>query len=96
MVEKSKNWGVLLSLFFFFFLLRGELVQVVMAAAGEVGLQNFPKQIPFQQAVGHGQKLLYNLVEILRKVRKPKINDDAFNIQAFAWPKSMFPKHFCL
>lgn len=56
----------------------------MMAAAGEVGLKNFPKQIPFQQAVGHGQKLLYNLVEILRKVRKPKINDDAFNIQAFA------------
>lgn len=46
-----------------------------MAAAGEVGLQNFPKQIPFQQAVGHGQKLLDNLVEILERVRKPKIND---------------------
>lgn len=30
-----------------------ELVQVVMAATAEMALQNFPKQIPFQQAVGH-------------------------------------------
>ena len=53
----------------------GELVQVVVVAAGEVGLQNFPKQIPFQEAVGHGQKLPDNLVEILGRVRTPKINN---------------------
>ena len=68
-----------------FFSLCRELVQVVMAAAGEVGLQNFPKQIPLQQAVGHGQELLDNLVEILEGVRKPKIND--FLTTRFAWPK---------
>lgn len=45
-----------------------------MAAAGEVGLQDFTKQIPFQQAVGHGQKLLDNLVKILEKVGDPKIS----------------------
>lgn len=68
-----------------------------MAAAGEVGLQNFPKQIPFQQAVGHGQKLLDNLMEILGKVKKPKINHDAFNynlklscnMRGFARPKAV-------
>lgn len=37
----------------FFFSVCRELVQAVMAAAGEMALQNFPKQIPFQQAVGH-------------------------------------------
>lgn len=46
-----------------------------MAAVGEVSLQNFPKQIPFQQTVGHGQKLLDNLMEILESVRKNKINN---------------------
>lgn len=55
-----------------------------MAAAGEVGLQNFPKQIPLQQAVGHVQELLDNLVEILEGVRKPKIND--FLTTRFEWP----------
>lgn len=46
-----------------------------MAAAAEVGLQDFPKQIPFQQAVGHGQKLLDHFVEILGRVGKTKINN---------------------
>lgn len=49
-----------------------------MTAAGEVSLQNFRKQIPFQQAVGHGQKLLDNLVEILENVRKSKVNNNSF------------------
>lgn len=40
-----------------------------MAAAGEVGLQNLPEQIPFQQVVGHGQQLLDHLVEILMRGR---------------------------
>lgn len=46
-----------------------ELVQIIMATVREVGLQNFPKQTSFQQVVGHGQKLLDNLVEILREIR---------------------------
>ena len=50
----------------------GELVQVVVAAAGEVGLQNFPKQIPFQEVVGHGQELPDNLVEILGESQETK------------------------
>lgn len=61
--------------FFFSFSLCWELVQVIMTAAGEVSLQYFRKQVPFQQAVGHGQKLLDNLVEILEKVRKAKVNN---------------------
>lgn len=43
----------------------GELVQVVFAATGQVSLQNLPKQIAFQEAVGHRQKLPDDLVEIL-------------------------------
>lgn len=78
---------VYFGVFCFFLSLCGELVQVIMAAAGEVGLQNFPKQIPLQQAVGHGQELLDNLVEILEGVRKPKIND--FLTTLFAWPKAV-------
>lgn len=38
-----------------------------MATTGEVGLQNLPKQIPVQQAVGHGQELLDDFVEILKE-----------------------------
>lgn len=52
MVVKSYNGIELKS--FSYLLLCGELVQVIVAAVGEVGLENFPKQIPFQQVVGHG------------------------------------------
>lgn len=76
--------------FCFCFLLCRELVQVIMATSGEVGLQNLPKQVQFQQAVGHGQKLLDNLVEILGKDRKPKINNDTFDNNHFIFAK------FCL
>lgn len=41
-----------------------------MATFGEVGLQNFSKQISFQQVVCHGEKLPDNLVEILCKREK--------------------------
>lgn len=52
MVVKSYNGIELKS--FCYLSLCGELVQVIVAAVGEVGLENFPKQIPFQQVVGHG------------------------------------------
>lgn len=51
----------------------GELVQIIMATVREVGLQNFPKQVSFQQVVGHGQKLLDNLVEILRETGNQRL-----------------------
>lgn len=56
--------------FFLLFSMCRELVQVVVAAVGEVGLHNLPKQIPFQEAVGHGQKLPDDLVEILESGNK--------------------------
>lgn len=46
-----------------------ELVQIIEATVSEVGLQDFPKHTSFQQAVGHREKLLDDLVEILREMR---------------------------
>lgn len=51
--------------YFVFLKLSGELIEVIVATLGEVGLQNFSKQTPFQQVVCHGEKLLDNLMEIL-------------------------------
>lgn len=52
-----------------------------MVAAAEVGLQNLSKQIPFQQAVGHGQKLLDDLVEVLEETGDQRVIMYFFTLQ---------------
>lgn len=56
-----------------FFKLWRKLVEIILATFGEVGLQNFSEQIPFQQVVSHGEKLPDNLVKILWKTEKKKL-----------------------